>query len=191
MKYLLLCPVEQMLWHFGLCSGKVHFSLEETLHWWQLCLAYSQSDGDIHLANWSQQFHQVIFNWCMAWLILGQWVILSCHHSLYYLIHRFFWWWCTVMLSLTSYGGYTSPLICPKSASWHPYLPTHPYLTLLVVMPGMTVFLLGTYGSLFCCYDIYLCSCILHLLYCWNIWNLLLLLLLHSHCNWGPLQLYH
>ena len=59
-----------------------------------------------------------------------------------------------------SSGGFTCPLICSKSASWCPYLLTHPYLILLVVIPEITVFLLETYGYFFCCYGNDLCGCI-------------------------------
>ena len=118
----------------------------------------SQSNGDINLGNWSNSSIKSSspVKWCyVSWT--GR--LFSCHHSLHYLILHI------LLIKVHYYAEspassvcYTSPLICLKRTSWHPYLLTHPYLILLVVMSGMTLFLLGTYCCLFCCCRNYLCS---------------------------------
>ena len=147
-----------MLWCFGLWPGKLHFSPREMICWWQLCPALVNPNDDINPGKWLnssvKSFSPVIWHdesWASRLFLHA---ITACtisftdssdevHCHAEYLI---------------SFGGYTSPLICPKSASWHPYFLTHP--DLIVCMPGMTVFLLGIYSCLFCCCGIYLCSCV-------------------------------
>ena len=63
---------------------------------------------------------------------------------------------------------YFSPNL-PKKCLMYQYLLTYPYLTSLVVMPRMTLFLYGTYICFFFVMEVICVDVFLHLLCCWFI----------------------
>ena len=151
----------------------------------------SQSNGEFHPGSWSNSSiklsspvtcHDESWACRLFSLLLLQRVI--CHSQILLMKMH-----CHAE-SLASSGCYTFPQILPKSVSWHPYLPTHPYLILLVVIPGMTVLLLGKYGYLFCCIN-FLCDCFfLCLLFSWLILKFFATIISHILIASGILHTY-